>query len=134
MTALGHFIRNRRKALGLTQTQLARRIGVDDGYISAIERGMRTPDGCAFLDELAKGLDLDMAARSQLASTAKGSKRYIRLPDQMPLRKHEVISALVRDMALTEADIEAIAGVHAAIVRNRSTAAAAQGMSHGGSM
>lgn len=47
MTNLGNFVRTRRRELRISQTELARRVGVDDGYISSIERGIRTPDGVA---------------------------------------------------------------------------------------
>uniref|UniRef100_E1T3X6 Helix-turn-helix domain protein n=1 Tax=Burkholderia sp. (strain CCGE1003) TaxID=640512 RepID=E1T3X6_BURSG len=134
MTALGNFIRNRRKALGLTQTQLALRIGVDDAYVSAIERGLRTPDGATFLEGVGAALDLDLDGLRQLTEVAKRSKRYVRLPDELPLRKHQVITALVGDRLLTDADMETIASVYAAIVRNRTVAMSAVQTTDGGLM
>ncbi|WP_244124068.1 helix-turn-helix transcriptional regulator [Burkholderia gladioli pv. alliicola] len=42
--------------LKLTQTELARRLGVDDAYVSAIERGVRTPGDFVFIDQLGRAL------------------------------------------------------------------------------
>lgn len=41
--ALGQVIREAREAAGLTQKQLAPRIGFDDRYLSRVERGKRAP-------------------------------------------------------------------------------------------
>ncbi|WP_346268568.1 helix-turn-helix transcriptional regulator [Burkholderia vietnamiensis] len=50
MTDFGKFVRARRKMLKLTQTELARRLGVDDAYISAIVDFHRilTHRGCGY--------------------------------------------------------------------------------------
>src|SRR5262245_19715170 len=53
----GARILRRRKKLGLTQEQLAERAGVNQGYISAIERGLATPHRRT-LDALAVALDM----------------------------------------------------------------------------
>lgn len=125
MTELGKFVREHRKSLGLSQTQLAQRLGVDDAYVSAIERGVRTPGDIAFIRQLATALKLDVAAVAQLEAVAASSKRLVRLSDPLPLYKYEVLSALVSDDALTEADMRTIAQVHAAIgqIRKATTAA-----------
>lgn len=57
---MGHILRNRRKALGLSQTALGARIGLSQERISAIER---KPESVA-LDQL---LDLMMALGCELA-------------------------------------------------------------------
>ncbi|MEB4691530.1 helix-turn-helix transcriptional regulator, partial [Burkholderia contaminans] len=115
----------RRKALKLTQTELARRLGVDDAYISAIERGVRTPGDVVFIDQLGRALALDADGRLGLEAVAESSKRLLRLSDPLPLYKYQVIAALVRDQHLTEADMDTIAKVHAAIVQIRNATAAA---------
>ncbi|MGD7258435.1 helix-turn-helix domain-containing protein, partial [Ralstonia pseudosolanacearum] len=80
MTALGNFVRTRRKALGLTQGALSLRMGVDDAYVSAIETGKRTPDGSGFLEVLGRALELNDAERKELIESARRSQRYLRLP------------------------------------------------------
>lgn len=134
MTDLGKFIRTRRKVLDLTQTQLAQRVGVDDAYISAIERGVRTPGDVVFIDQLGRALALDSDGKRELEAVAESSKRLVRLSDPLPRYKYQVIAALVRDQALTEADMETIAKVHAAIIQIRNATAGAVGSTNGGSM
>ncbi|MDN7549484.1 helix-turn-helix domain-containing protein [Burkholderia cenocepacia] len=124
MTALGKFVRKRRKELDLTQVALALRMGVDDAYVSAVETGRRTPDGTSFLDALSRALELDEDGLRQLADASRRSQRYLRLPEELSVRKHELISALVEDVKLSEMDVEAIASVHSAIARNRNMTAA----------
>lgn len=128
-------MRTRRRELRISQTELARRVGVDDGYISAIERGIRTPDGVAFIEQLGDALNLDANGKQELAIVATCSQRYIHLSDPLPVYKYRVIAALVRDDGLSEEDMEAFARVHAAIRRNRTAAIdATSASSQGGAM
>ncbi|KVR24825.1 hypothetical protein WK15_19350 [Burkholderia ubonensis] len=98
-------------------------MGVDDAYVSAVETGRRAPDGTSFLEALSRALELDEDGLRQLADASKRSQRYLRLPEELSARKHELISALVEDVKLTEMDVETIASVHSAIARNRNMAA-----------
>lgn len=41
LTLLGNRIRERRKALGLTQEELAAKAGIDRSYVGGVERGER---------------------------------------------------------------------------------------------
>jgi transcriptional regulator with XRE-family HTH domain len=123
VTALGNFVRNRRKELRLTQVALALRMGVDDAYISAVETGRRVPGGSSFREALARALDLDEDGLRQLVGASRRSQRYLRLPEELSERKHQLISALVEDVRLTEMDLATIASVHSAIARNRNMAA-----------
>lgn len=135
MTALGNFVRNRRKELRLTQVALALRMGVDDAYISAVETGRRAPDGRSFLEALGRALELGQDGLRQLADASMRSQRYLRLPEELSERKHQLISALVEDVRLSEMDLETIASVHSAIARNRKMAAAVAASSvEGGAM
>ncbi|MRT00663.1 helix-turn-helix domain-containing protein [Ralstonia pickettii] len=120
MTALGDFVRRRRKVLGLTQAALALRMGVDDAYVSAIETGRRTPDGASFLDLLGCALELKTSEHRELTECARRSQRYVRLPEELPVRAHELFTALADDLPRFSAqEIELIASIHAAILRNR---------------
>ena len=56
---LGSRIADRRKAVGLTQTQIAERMGVTPQAVSKWERGLAFPD-LAYLDDLAKLLNVSM--------------------------------------------------------------------------
>jgi transcriptional regulator with XRE-family HTH domain len=134
VTDLGNFVRTRRKALKLTQTELARQLGVDDASISGIERGVRTPSDVVFIDQLGRALALDSNGQSELKAVAESSRRLLRLSEPLPLYKYQVISALVGDQALTKAEMETIAKVHAAIIEIRNATAGAAGIDNGGAM
>lgn len=119
MSALGDFIRARRKILGLTQTALAIRIGVDDTYISAVETGKRTPDGEQFLEMMSVALELTDELHRSLAAAARKSQRIFRLPAEISTRKHEVLQALALDAGLSDDDMAAFAAMHTALARRR---------------
>ena len=54
-------VRQRRTELGMTQTEIADKIGVDAGYISDLERGRRKPN-LSRLAPLAEALDTTPSA------------------------------------------------------------------------
>lgn len=107
---------------------------MDDAYISAIERGVRTPSDVVFIDQLGRALALDGDGQGALEAVAASSKRLLRLSDPLPLYKYQVIAALVRDQSLTEADMDTIAKVHAAIIQIRNATAGAVSIGNGGIM
>lgn len=60
LIALGQNVRKRREAFGLTQEALSDKAGLDQTYISGIERGLRNP-GVINIAKLAKALEISMA-------------------------------------------------------------------------
>lgn len=60
LQGLGTFIRERRRQLGLTQTQLGRRIGYYQERISALERGTYGLPSLPALEELAQALECEL--------------------------------------------------------------------------
>lgn len=56
---LGQAVHDRRRALGLSQTELARRAGITQTAVSRIEQADATPT-IATLERLAKALDADL--------------------------------------------------------------------------
>ena len=60
LIALGQNVRKRREALGLTQEALSDKAGLDQTYISGIERGLRNP-GIINIAKLAKALKISTA-------------------------------------------------------------------------
>lgn len=119
MSTLGDFIRTRRKNLGLTQTALAVRIGVDDTYVSAVETGKRTPDGEQFLEMMSVALELNDELASELSAAARRSQRIFRLPTEISTLKHEVLQALALDSCLSDEDMRLLAAMHAGLARGR---------------
>lgn len=60
----GHVIRNRRKELGLTQTQLAQLSGVGLRFISELERGKESVR-LGYAIKIASNLGIDITAESR---------------------------------------------------------------------
>ena len=60
LIAVGQNVRKRREALGLTQEALSDKAGLDQTYISGIERGLRNP-GIINIAKLAKALKISVA-------------------------------------------------------------------------
>lgn len=80
MTPLAMFVISRRITLGVSQQQLARRMGVDGSYISMVEKGKKSPANLRFLERLAAGLALSNLETQELFEMAKRSQNSIRLP------------------------------------------------------
>ena len=59
METIGQRIKERRKALGLTQTDIHKVCGIGSGALSQIENGLRTPSAVIFY-ELSQVLKCDM--------------------------------------------------------------------------
>jgi transcriptional regulator with XRE-family HTH domain len=59
---MGSMIRRLREAHGLTQLQLAKKVGVTQSYIAQLESGRRTSPSLARLKRLAKALDVHVSA------------------------------------------------------------------------
>lgn len=115
MTVLGDFIRRHRMAVGLTQAELARRVGIDSTYLGAIETGKKRPKGEALLGAIASSLSLNDENTRELALAARSSQRTLRLPDEMSLEHYETAETFIRELALLdEADTTALRSLLAA--------------------
>jgi transcriptional regulator with XRE-family HTH domain len=73
-------LREVRTARGLSQSQIARTIGVDHSTISRFERGERRPRRLTVL-KLARALDLDRATRLRLLASAGYAPVALELDD-----------------------------------------------------
>jgi transcriptional regulator with XRE-family HTH domain len=69
---LGARVREQRTALGLTQDQLAERVGTSNDEVSRIERGVREPR-FATLERLSRALDLTVADLFRATGTSSNS-------------------------------------------------------------
>jgi len=58
---LGTAIRNLRQALRLTQEQLAKKVGVTQGYIGHLERGLKKNPSLPTLKKLARALGVPVS-------------------------------------------------------------------------
>jgi transcriptional regulator with XRE-family HTH domain len=73
------FLRNLRLQVGMTQLDLARSLGYEQGYVSAIELGLKSPSK-EFLVKLATGLKLSEKDLLALEIALRASKRRFVLP------------------------------------------------------
>ncbi|MBS2008000.1 MAG: helix-turn-helix transcriptional regulator [Cyanobacteria bacterium SZAS TMP-1] len=67
--SLGKVILQRRKDLGLSQEQLAKRSNVDRAFLSAVERGKRQPS-FGTVSKVASGLDIRYSQLIRLCESA----------------------------------------------------------------
>ena len=72
---LGQRIRRRRREIGLTQAQLARRANINQGFLSEIERGGRNPSGNT-VNALAVALEMPSAVLLGLGADHDAPQPY----------------------------------------------------------
>ena len=65
--SFGEKVAEQRKKLGLSQKELAQKVGISPQYLNDIEHGKRNPDSDALIEKLAKALQLDNAVLYYLA-------------------------------------------------------------------
>lgn len=76
---LSIFLRNLRLRAGLSQRQLADLIGYEQGYVSALELGVKSPS-IEFVDELIEKLVLNDKNKTELEAAIRYSRRRFTLP------------------------------------------------------
>ncbi len=76
------FLRNMRLRAGLTQRQLADLVGYEQGYVSAIELGIKSPSN-EFLKALVNKLQFNANSQQELAEALKSSRRRFTLPPEV---------------------------------------------------
>lgn len=67
---LGNKIKQLRKSLGLTQEQLAEKVGIDDKHLSKIENGLHLPT-YKTIEKLSSALKTDLMAFEMKSCTAE---------------------------------------------------------------
>ncbi|HWW05900.1 helix-turn-helix transcriptional regulator [Collimonas sp.] len=95
MTPVGQFVVAKRNALGITQDQLAQKLGVNGSYVNRIEKGGKSPGNLRFLENLAVCLELSPDETATLFTAARLSQRVIRMPANLSPRGYVVIANLV---------------------------------------
>jgi ribosome-binding protein aMBF1 (putative translation factor) len=74
MREYGEVVARARGAKGLSQNELARKVGTRKGYIAGIENGLVNPPSVAFSNKLAKVLGLDPLDLLRRATVQKAPK------------------------------------------------------------
>lgn len=95
---IGRRLRARREAQGLTQAQLAERVGITDNYLSAVERGVKLPT-LVTLEAFAKALNVQP---SDLLATSKGDPwidEFVDVGSAVPRNLRPMALAVLRAMS-----------------------------------
>ena len=99
LTGIGGHIRAQREAAEVSLRQLASAAGVSNPYLSQVERGLRRPSG-AVLSRIAGALRVS------------AESLYVQAGLLDPAEEGDVVDAVRRDPALTEAQREALLAVY----------------------
>jgi transcriptional regulator with XRE-family HTH domain len=95
LRALGHLIRHRRAAAGLTQDQLGKRAGIVGKYVSEIERGTRDIPFSTLHAIVEDGLALRLDVR--FGTAAEGGGRGAKLAAPLP-RSVELLARAIMEL------------------------------------
>jgi transcriptional regulator with XRE-family HTH domain len=87
------FLRNLRLQIGLSQSDLARSIGYEQGYVSAVELGLKNPSK-EFLARLTSEIRLAEHDLVALADAQKMSNRRFTLPPEVSTATFEFCNEL----------------------------------------
>lgn len=122
----GEILFRRRKELGLTQSQLAQRIGVQPNYIVYLEKGERKPSDRT-VKKIAEALGMDkgdlyLAANPQVREFLVINDRNEVERDELPDGLRELVDdrALCERLAVTDDEVATAAGLR---LRGRVTTA-----------
>lgn len=109
MSPFSKFLVQIRKNRGLGQGQLARLLGYEQSYISALERSKKGPPRQDFIDRLIRGLGFTDDEKSELANALEKSRRQVRLPCSASFDEYRLIHELEPRLGqLSPAQIEII--------------------------
>ncbi|MEY3019077.1 MAG: hypothetical protein RLZZ272_61 [Actinomycetota bacterium] len=117
---LGAFIRERRESARLSLRRLSHLAGVSNPYLSQIERGLRKPSA-EILQAIAKALEIS------------SESLYVRagILEDRPSGP-DVEQAILRDVALTRAQRDALVELHRSFLRANAAASAGPDVGTGG--
>jgi len=112
MSPFGHFLENIRRSRQLRQKQLAADLGVQACYISALEKGRKTPPSKQVLEKLINALDLNDEELTAMWESVEQSQRSFLLPDGMMLAEYRMVNELRKQLGrLSEGQITIILDV-----------------------
>lgn len=77
MSPFSEFLHNIRVRHGLRQADLAKRIGYEQSYISALEVGLKGPPTDEFVERLAVALELTEEEQAKLRAAVQASQRKL---------------------------------------------------------
>lgn len=120
MSPFAEYFHQLRFRHGISQTDLAIKMGYEQSYISALELSKKTPPTDHFIDSFVRALNLSTEQHLQLKKCAKASHRTIKLDADIRTDVYWLFSELQDRLAsLSEAQIAAIRSIVA--IEDRST-------------
>jgi transcriptional regulator with XRE-family HTH domain len=101
LRALGHLIRARRVAAGLTQSELGRKAGIVGKYVSEIERGNRDIPFSTLRAIVEEGLGLSLDVRFEVKSHPRSAPMPPIAPElreiaELPAETRKAVLSVVR--------------------------------------
>ncbi|KWO10351.1 XRE family transcriptional regulator [Burkholderia cenocepacia] len=96
MTPFSNALVNYRKRAGLSQTNLAKQLGVAIQYVWKLERGVKPPPSVEQIERIAAALSMGEADVASLLEAARDSQKKLRLPDDLHSDTLRLINRLVR--------------------------------------
>ncbi|MBN3834427.1 helix-turn-helix transcriptional regulator [Burkholderia sp. Ac-20344] len=96
MTPFSNALVYYRKRAGLSQTNLAKQLGVAIQYVWKLERGVKPPPLLGQIERIAAALDMGEADVASLLEAARDSQKKLRLPDDLHSDTLRVINRLVQ--------------------------------------
>ncbi|WP_082149540.1 helix-turn-helix domain-containing protein [Bordetella pseudohinzii] len=94
MSPFAIYLRALRLSRGLKQQDVARLLGYEPSYLSALERSAKGPPRQAFIARLVRVLGLSSAEQAELNEALIRSKRQVCLPWTASLEEYELIREL----------------------------------------
>lgn len=94
MTPFGTYLESLRRSRRMKQCDLAKIIGINPSYISAIESGSKAPPSHQITRAIADALELSQKEEFLLWEYAEQSIRVLRIPEDLPLEEYAVINDL----------------------------------------
>jgi len=94
MSPFSYYLHEIRRRYGISQRQLAARIGYEPAYISGLELNKKGPPNEVFLKNLIRGLGLNEQEACKLYQVAEESKRRYVLPENAQIDEYIMVSEL----------------------------------------
>ncbi|KUZ16491.1 XRE family transcriptional regulator [Burkholderia diffusa] len=99
MTPFSNALVDYRKRAGLSQTNVAKRLGVTIQYVWKLERAIKPPPSAEQIARIAVVLGMSEAEVALLLEAASDSQKKLRLPDDLHSETLRLINRLVRASA-----------------------------------
>lgn len=94
MIPFAAYLRNLRHRHGLHQDELAKLVGHEQGYISALELGTKGPPPAQFFERLISALHLDQQQKEELDEIRRQSQRHFSLSPDAPAEIYRMCNDL----------------------------------------